>query len=262
MNTEGAARFLKLLDPSTPVFPCRNCPEDRAKDKTPLTKRGFKDASCDPDIVHRWWTRWPDALVGVPTGGKFVVVDADLQHVEAQQWYGRANLPVTRTHATRSGGRHVLFQPHPAVRCTTGKIHPHIDTRGTGGYVIWWPACGLGVLHADVLAPVPDWIVRALTKSDNLENVKHTHGHTLPPTSPARAQRKLDGIIRTIALAPEGNRNSLTYWGACRMAEMVAEGVLNRDNAIAIAVEAASRNGLPRAEALRTARSAFRGSNA
>ena len=255
MNNNMWTQALKLARKGIPVFPCRNCPDDRAKDKTPLTRNGFKDATCDPDIIHGWWTRWPDALIGVPTGERFVVVDADLQHADAQEWYGRANLPVTRKHATRSGGRHLLFKPHEAVRCTAGKIWPHIDTRGIGGYIIWWPACGLEVLHADVLAPVPDWILEKLRAEP-----APLPAASSKPLSSEQAQRKLDGIIRTIVQAREGERNHVTFWGACRLAEMTADGSLGRDSAIALTIEAASRNGLSRREALRTAQSAFRSS--
>ena len=138
-----------------PIFPCDN-------DKRPFTAHGFNDASTDPDLIRRWWTRWPDALIGVPTGIKFCVIDVDLQHPEAQEWYGRANLPVTRTHVTSSGGRHLLFQPHDEFRCSAGKIWKHVDTRGRGGYIIWWPAEGLEVLHAGTVAEVPGWIIAKL----------------------------------------------------------------------------------------------------
>jgi hypothetical protein len=231
----------------TPVFPCD------PQTKRPLTKNGFKDATTDPDQVRLWWTGHPDALIGVPTGDKFVVVDVDLQHVEAQQWYGRAKLPLTRTHVTRSGGRHLLFKPNERVRCTAGKFCRGVDTRGLGGYIIWWPACGLDVLHGGMLAEVPDWIIRAL----------HAQPKALPhrPRRPLRApedvQRKLNGIIRSIAHAREGERNHLAFWGACRLAEMAADGALTRDDAIDIVIESASRAGLSRDEALRTARSAF-----
>ena len=60
-----------------------------------------------------------------------------------------------------------------------------------------------------------------------------------------------------VAGAREGERNQLCFWGACRLAELAEQQVIARDDAIAIAVEAASRAGLPPTEALRTARSAF-----
>jgi Bifunctional DNA primase/polymerase, N-terminal len=226
------------------VFPCR-------QDKAPLTQRGFKDATTDSDTITKWWTNWPDALIGVPTGEKFVVVDCDLQHPEAQYWYAHANLPLTRMHHTRSGGRHVLFQLHPEVRCTAGKIHQHIDTRGHGGFIIWWPACGLEIVHPDALAPVPAFILRALSRPAPARAASSI-------STPEMANRQLEGIVRAVAEAREGERNSLTYWGGCRLAEMASLGLLSRATAFDIAVEAATRSGLPHREARRTVESAFR----
>jgi hypothetical protein len=236
---------LRLAAKGQPVFPCH-------EDKTPCTTHGFKDASTDPGVIRKWWARWPDALIGAATGIKVCVLDVDLQHAEAQQWYGHANLPLTRKHITRSGGRHLLFQPHPDFKCSTSKIWPHIDTRGAGGYIIWWPAANLEVLHGSMLAPVPEWIVRKLNPPP-------------PPAPPitrtqlagARA-RDIEPIVRTIACAPEGQRNVLTFWGACRIAELSRDGRIGRITAIDLIVAAACRAGVPRPEALRTAKSAFR----
>jgi hypothetical protein len=77
-------------------------------------------------------------------------------------------------------------------------------------------------------------------------------------SSPALARRQLNGILRTIAGAREGERNTLTFWGACRLAEMVQRGELSRNDAIALTIEAASRTGLTRSEAEGRIKSAFR----
>jgi hypothetical protein len=189
----------------------------------------------------------------VRTGIKFVVLDIDCgKHVEAGQWYGRANLPATRTHVTRSGGRHVLFQPDDRFRCTTSKICRGVDTKGINGCGIWWPACGLEVLHGDTLAPAPEWIIKAITPPPPI---------VLPPPrkvqTSAQARRKVDGIIRAIAGARAGERNAVAFWGAARLAEMVEQSLISSDDAIDIATEAASRAGLPYQEARRTAQSAL-----
>jgi Bifunctional DNA primase/polymerase, N-terminal len=249
---------LELARNGVAVFPCINRPGDPS-DKAPLTPHGFKDATCDPDIVHRWWTRWRNALVGVPAGVRFVAIDLDLRHEDAQRWYdqNRDRLPLTRTHVTRRSGRHLLFKPSSQVGCTVSKLGPHIDTRGLGGYVVWWPACGLELLHAGALAPVPSWVIEKL-RSAPVISIFAPPAQQQIHISAGQAKNKLDGIIRTIAFAQEGERNSRTFWGACRMAEMVRAKLLDRSAAISLVIEAASRNGLTRQEALRTAQSAFR----
>jgi hypothetical protein len=241
---------LALARQAVPVFPCN------PKNKAPLTERGFHNASTDPQTIHQWWQRWPDALVGVPTGPRFVVIDVDLQYTEAQEWFATADVPETRTHFTRSGGRHLLFRPHPQVRCSTGKIWPHIDTRGEGGYIIWWPACGLDVLDAGTLAPIPGWIVRRLNPpvpSPKLAAITIEHA-----SSPILKDHKLRGILRTIVSSRNGTRNDRTFWGACRLAEMVRDNTISYDMAERLAVDAAIHTGLSRSEAELTTQSAFR----
>jgi hypothetical protein len=235
---------LKLARRGIPVFPCNPA------DKRPLTSSGFKDATCDPDQVHLWWTERRDALIGVPAGGKFVVVDLDLQHVEALQWLedNRCRLLLTRTHSTRSGGKHYLFAPHDAVKCSAGKLGPHVDTRGLGGYIIWWPACGLEVLHARVLAPVPEWILEAL-------NPKPAPIVTRLTSSSAPTSGSIRGALRVLAEAREGERNQALFWASCRMGEAIRAGTITENEALALLTSVGRQRGLLDREILRTARS-------
>jgi hypothetical protein len=225
------------------VFPCK-------PDKTPYTEHGFKDASCGNAIITEWWTRWPSALIGIPTGAisGFDVLDVDRRHREAVEWYQarRSRLPQTRVHRTGSGGLHFLFKHNDAVRCSQGKIARGIDTRGNGGYVIWWPAAGYPVLSDVPLAPWPDWLLAELKPKPRPQS-----DH---PVIRAPDHLLLAALVRLAAGAAEGNRHALTYWCACRAGELVASGLLDTATAIAVITEAASRSGLPRKEAERTAR--------
>jgi Bifunctional DNA primase/polymerase, N-terminal len=236
---------LKLARRGIPVFPC--CP----KTKTPLVATGFKAATTDPDTVNESWTRHPDALIGVPTGHKFMVVDVDLQHDDAVEWLerNRHRLPITRTHSTRSGGKHFLFKPHDGVRCSTSRLGPHVDTRGLGGYVVWWPACGLEVLHGKMFAEVPEWIVEALNPKPKPIVTEVT---STPTTGSIR------GALRVLAEAREGERNHCLFWVSCRLGEAVRARTITENEALSLVLSVGRQVGLLDQEILRTARSALR----
>ena len=61
-----------------PVFPCN--PDD----KRPFTVHGFKDASREEAQVRAWWTRFPEAMIGIPTGeiSGVWVLDIDVDPVK------------------------------------------------------------------------------------------------------------------------------------------------------------------------------------
>ena len=194
---------LGLAARGVPVFPCR-------EDKKPHTKSGFKDASTDAEAIRAWWGKYPDAIVGVPVGDKFVVLDLDLQHVEAQAWYSHANLPLTRAHITRSGGRHLFFKPHPDFKNSAGKICRGVDTRGSGGYIVWWPAHGFDVMHGGNLVDAPEWLISKLAKPE-ARRIRQ-------PLRPMRYSEFV-AILAFMMRATNGERNCSLYWGACRLAE-------------------------------------------
>jgi len=243
---EAALRLAERV----PVFPC-------AESKAPLTPHGFKDASSQGAVIRAWWRRWPDALIAVPTGEKFVVLDVDLKHPEAERWYAEncSNIEFTRKHFTRSGGFHLLFKPDPRLRCTAGRIALGVDTRGVGGYIVWWPALGFPVSHRALLAEVPEFIVRAQLPKPEPIAIKRALPHV---SGREHARRKLCGLMRALVDAREGERNALTFWVGCRLAEMVAAGEISHGDAIGLGIEAAAHAGLPRAEARGALYSAFR----
>ena len=143
-----------------PVFPCQWRGERR---KQPLVKDWDEFASKDPAVIGSWWERWPNALVGMPTGipsGRYVL-DVDVKNARANGFdtlcdLGFPILPVTPMAHTESGGLHLHLDPgEHLIRNTAGKkgrgIGPGLDWRGEGGYVIvpsdgsgyWWdPVCG------------------------------------------------------------------------------------------------------------------------
>jgi len=151
-----AAQAIRLAT-QYPVFPCR-------ADKRPACPHGFKDASRDPDCIADLWRRCPGPLIGIPTGeaSDFDALDIDPRHGGAD-WLQEAEprLPLTQINHTRSGGFHYLFRHLDGVKNTASKIAPGVDTRGDGGYVIWWPAHGCDQL-GDAIEPWPRWLLDIL----------------------------------------------------------------------------------------------------
>ena len=155
MNPPDAALRLCV---KLPVFPC-------LESKKPASKHGFKDASKDPARVAELWRDFPGPLIGVPTGdvSGFDALDIDPRH-GGNVWLAEAidALPITRIHHTRSGGQHLLFKHAKGVRNTAGKIGPGVDTRGDGGYIVWWPAEGCAVDNQKTIDTWPRWLLRIL----------------------------------------------------------------------------------------------------
>src|SRR5262249_15485717 len=168
--------------------------------------------------------------------------DIDPKHLEARDWWkvNRERLPQTRCHRTRSGGLHLLFRHTAGMRCTTGKITPGIDTRGDGGYIIWWPAAGLPVLNDTSPAPWPAGLLAQLQAPPEISCKQRT---VFMPD-----ERALGGLVRVVAGAPEGQRNNLAFWAACRAGEMARSGFIGLETAAAVIAAAAMRAGLSQRE--------------
>lgn len=165
-----------------PVFPVQ-APKhgDLESGKKPLTPHGFKDATTNLNVVERWWDRWPEAGIGVPTGEAIGAWVLDVDGAEGsasltalEQELGA--LPETLESHTGGGGRHFFFA-WPAGRSVGNRQHANkragIDVRGAGGYVVVppsghasgraydWPLGPAGKIAAapkawlDFVAPVP-----------------------------------------------------------------------------------------------------------
>jgi hypothetical protein len=149
----------ELLDDGIPVFPCK-------PDKSPYTANGFKNASIDPDQINTWFTQYPDALVGVPTGhvSGLLVVDVD---PDGEGWYvsNYETLVAGRVNITPRGYHLIYRMPNTDIRCSASTIAPGVDIRANGGYIIWWPQQDLGVVgDMNDIADPPPWLLAALTE--------------------------------------------------------------------------------------------------
>jgi hypothetical protein len=233
-----------------PVFPCA------LGEKVPVTRRGFLDASTDPERISLWWKSDPDRNVAIATGAPGPdVVDVD-QHGEAGNGFAAWN------RASRAG---LVSHPRAIVRTPSGGMHAyfagtdqrsgkltgqHLDFRAQGGYVLAPPSAVAGrryevVQHQPSHATVDFGAIRGLLEPQQTRR---------PQTArDAEQPRDVMRLAAWVAAQPEGNRNDGLFWAASRAVEAGDTAALD---AIAGAASAA---GLDEREVTRTIRSAQRG---
>ncbi len=205
------------------VFPCR------PRDKKPLTEHGFKDATAEADQIRVWWSKTPDANIGVDCGRSgLVVVDCDpknggtatLDALLAE--HGR--FPDTVTAISGSGGTHHFFSDdqHAKLRPSLGA---GVDLQGLGHYIIVPPS-----LHPNgnryeweassspdttPLAPLPDWIRKLAAARDVA---------TPPTATPDTAGGRIPEGERNATLASlAGGMRHRGFTGTAIIAALIAE---------------------------------------
>jgi hypothetical protein len=201
-----------------------------ANTKRPLTAHGLLDATTDAQQIRTWWARWPQAMIGIPTGprSKVWVLDVDIDPAKgvngakalAQLTAKHGPLPETLTSTTPRGGSHLYFLLNGVnIRNSSSKIGPGLDIRGDGGYVIAPPsvrADGIGYRWCGTVdhpVKAPTWLIDAALKK--------------PPRDKAWARAALEKECAAIAAAPTGTRNNALNTGAYNLYQIVAGGGLS-----------------------------------
>ncbi len=149
-------------------------------DKTPIVKWGeFQERIPTDGEVREWWTKYPEAGIGMVTGPitKRLVLDVDGPTGAAS--VEGLSLPKTQTVRTRRGFQYHYRWPSHEIGKTTltnilgTKEKPSgVDLRGDGGYVKMPPSkCsdnslysflpGLGIGEVE-LAEAPEWLVKLI----------------------------------------------------------------------------------------------------
>jgi putative DNA primase/helicase len=152
-----------------PVFPCDprqdapGTPAAKRRGKRPLVAEADKDghgnkiektgglwrATTDEAQIRAWWRKYPQALIGVPTGKRIglFVVDLDprggerVDEVRQRLVNAVGPLPECPISITQSGGWHLWFHNPPGdIPKNSAKRIPGVDWRGEGGYVIVPPS--------------------------------------------------------------------------------------------------------------------------
>jgi hypothetical protein len=151
---EAALKYAKEGWPVLPLHSthgnlctCRN-QSCGSKGKHPRTRNGIKDATKNEDQIQVWWTKWPDANIGLVTGqasGR-IVLDIDVKKgkkgLESLQTLIDENgpLPQTLTARTPSGGWHYVFRmPDRPIKSRKG-VRDGVDLLADGSYFVAPPS--------------------------------------------------------------------------------------------------------------------------
>jgi hypothetical protein len=245
------------------IFPCRN--------KKPVCEHGYKDAVSDPDAIRDLFRRYPSARqIGVATGeiNGLDVLDIDAHRGGNAFWEeNRHRIPLTRTHQTPHGGRHLLFRHAPGLRCSTDRIAPGIEVKADGGSFVWHPTQFYPVIDAPV-AEWPDWLLELAREKQHkhkttdpifLADPLVVHGivtngdrfvpkplhdkiiELMPGARPLH-QRRVRGILRVLVQTRQLRNNALRD-AAIQFGDLINVGIIARANAESLLFMAAVMNG-------------------
>lgn len=153
-------------------------PECPSPGKHPRTTHGCKDATSDAATVAEWWTRWPEANIGIATGPEhnLLVIDLDPRNGGPSTYGelidmlgGSADWPRTCEVMTGGGGRHLYFR-YNAPGPVPSTLAEGIDVKYAGGYVLAPPSLHVSGNRYDVddprgakaflhVAPLPEVLI-------------------------------------------------------------------------------------------------------
>ncbi len=247
---------LPLHDVAAGVCSCPAAGDCRVGGKHPRSRRGFKQATTDLTVIHGWWRRWPNANIGIATGGVggLVVVDVD-GPVGRHSWRGLTAQhgagPETATAVTPHGAHRWYRTPEGlSVPRRIGAIGGHVDVLGDGGYAVAPPSV-IGREHPDRhdgqcagryewtspaarLAPLPGWVAEAANRRQQaaagVEQATPAHVRTaMSADSRGYGQTALAGEVARVAnaKAADSNRNNTLNAAAYRLGRLVGGGELD-----------------------------------
>ena len=251
-SAPGEAALLYAAEMGWLVFPVDG--------KVPLTKRGLYDATTDEEQIRRWWLKWPEANVAMPTGeaSGVVVIDGDGADgiANAKKLLSEDALVALQV-VTGGGGRHNFFQ-HPgagrSVPNSAGRLAPAVDVRGDGGYVVLPPSRTEGSYRW--ANPDGDRMRWRWDTSDAQENGAVVLGElrAVEVEDPTAAVKRSQ-LLETLRDAPEGTRNHTLFQVASDLGFLVGAGALDAERSATALAEVGVAVGLDDHEVPATVRS-------
>jgi hypothetical protein len=246
--------------PSAPRTPCScrdpGCGQAGKHPLGALVPHGVKDATCNRAWILAWWTRHPQANIGLACGHLFDVLDVDGPEGE------HAIRTLAATHGLQSsgplvhtggGGWHFYLAP-----TGLGNVRPAglecVDWRGQGGYVVAPPSRHPSghpyqwVAGRDLDTPLRQVPAVLLERLQPRQRQQPTSRAQLPAVGNGPAERyaraALAEELARVAAAPKGQRNRQLWESTRNLYNLVATGALHDREVHQGLLAAAERCGL------------------
>ena len=190
------------------VFPLR------PQSKLPAIEKFPERATRDRSTIEGWMAKYPGCNWGISTSRygdaeALLVVDVDSPGHGAGKKDGSKTLlrleldgrdfPLTREHATPTGGKHMLYRVPAAVRQGVDVLGSGVDIRSKGGYIVApGSRVSTGGYFVDCpakLEPAPQWLIDACGPARE----RTSNRKPLPNIDPARASERAVAYLRNEA---------------------------------------------------------------
>ena len=233
-------------------------------------------ATIDKREIHADFARWPDANIGMATGGLLSGFDPGIFIIETDTPQGHnvdgeaslrkleaelGPLPETLMAISPSGSKHHYFR-HPGdlyIKNSASRLGAGVDVRGDGGMVLAPPSVKPGVgtyrwLNDKPLASLPAaWLRRIeqtakprVIKKPKIEKAKVKQLRTIAPSigSSPDALQELADARAELTVEKEGGRNDALNRHAFYLGQLVGGERLDEETAREHLAEAARECGL------------------
>ena len=225
-----------------------------------LVPHGLREATTNRARVLAWWTRYPQANIGLACGHRFDVLDLDgLEAVAALQTFADrhglellAGGPVARTGRAQAGWHYYLA---PAGLARRSGVLERVDYQGRRAYVVAPPS-----RHAsgrpyrwvrDLDHPLPSLPERLRAELERLPPPPAAAPALVglpaadgPGPGPAYARSALATELARVATALVGRRNHQLWESGRNLFNFVAAGALDQAEVERGLLQAADRCGL------------------
>jgi hypothetical protein len=265
---------IPLWWPDGGVCACPSGAECASPAKHPIAKlvpNGLTNASTNAATITAWWQRYPNANIGLVTGGEIDVIDVDGAIPAYQALIEDMGAPehvATVLTGRGDGGLHIYCTPGGNKTITSGKhgLPNKIEVKGAGGYVVAPPSRHVsggtytylteitGTIHGK--KPLAAWLAELDTEPAPVVPIRPTMTMPSMPASGDNVTKYRNAVIQSacdaITYAGEGGRwMALATEAVPKIARGIAGGLIAHDVGTYALEGAARQAGLEASEVAR-----------